>query len=206
MATEREVAVEVEPQTGISFPVTLDDGKLQLNCVCVRKKSMLGVGVKISTNGMYTDNEKLKDLLKSKIGAAPAKPTSQMYDLVIDSDVPMTIRMVIVFSGLTMNMVKKGMADNLATVIKKLNGGKKNDELSKTVLGPASDEIKLKPGSVLEFSRLPGHVLQTKVMGEMISKVESELLCRAFIHGYIGDDAQDKETKERYGMALLSLF
>ncbi|KAK8717009.1 hypothetical protein V6N13_044294 [Hibiscus sabdariffa] len=41
-----EVAAEVEPNTGVSFPVKLDDGK-QLNCVGVRKKSMLGLGIKI---------------------------------------------------------------------------------------------------------------------------------------------------------------
>lgn len=41
-----EVAVEVEPKTGVSFPVKLDDGKM-LNCVGLRKKSMLGIGIKI---------------------------------------------------------------------------------------------------------------------------------------------------------------
>ncbi|KAA3459412.1 fatty-acid-binding protein 1-like isoform X2 [Gossypium australe] len=63
--------VAVEPKTGVSFPVKLDDGK-QLNCV-----------------GMYADNEKLKDLLKSKIGKAPEKPTKELYQMVIDSDVEM---------------------------------------------------------------------------------------------------------------------
>lgn len=41
-----EVAAEVEPKTGVSFPVKLDDGKM-LNCVGLRKKSMLGIGIKI---------------------------------------------------------------------------------------------------------------------------------------------------------------
>lgn len=36
----------MEPKTGVSFPVKLDDGQ-QLNCVGLRKKSMLGVGIKI---------------------------------------------------------------------------------------------------------------------------------------------------------------
>lgn len=43
---DEEVAVEVEPKTGISFPVVLGDGK-QLNAVGLRKKSMLGLGIKI---------------------------------------------------------------------------------------------------------------------------------------------------------------
>lgn len=46
VARKEEVAVEVEPKTGVSFPVKLDDGK-QLNCVGLRKKSMLGMGIKV---------------------------------------------------------------------------------------------------------------------------------------------------------------
>lgn len=43
---KEDIAVEVEPKTGVSFPVKLNDGK-QLNCVGLRKKSMLGLGIKI---------------------------------------------------------------------------------------------------------------------------------------------------------------
>lgn len=41
-----DIAVEVELKTGVSFPAKLDDGK-QLNCVGLRKKSILGLGIKI---------------------------------------------------------------------------------------------------------------------------------------------------------------
>lgn len=44
------------------------------------------------------------------------------------------------------------------------------------------------------------------VMGEVVSKVESELLCRAYIHMYLGDDAFDKDAREKFGVSLLSLF
>lgn len=50
--------------------------------------------------------------------------------MVIDSDVGMMLRMVIVYGGLTMNMVKKNFDEGLGASIKKLNGGKKDDELS----------------------------------------------------------------------------
>ncbi|KAE8691624.1 putative aldose 1-epimerase [Hibiscus syriacus] len=141
---EEEVAVEVEPKTGVSFPLKLDDGK-QLNCVGVRKKSMLGLGIKIYAFGVYTDNEKLKDVLKSKIGTAPEKPDNELYQLVINSDVEMVVRLVIVFSSLTitMSMARKKFGDGLGESIKKLNGGKKNDELAHKLMGEASDSIKL---------------------------------------------------------------
>lgn len=45
-----EVGVEIDPNTGISFPVKLEDGR-QLNCVGVRKKYLLGFGIKIYSFG-----------------------------------------------------------------------------------------------------------------------------------------------------------
>lgn len=44
------------------------------------------------------------------------------------------------------------------------------------------------------------------VMDQVVSNVESELLCKAYIHMYLGDDACDKDAKEKLGMSLLSLF
>ncbi|GMI86790.1 fatty-acid-binding protein 1 [Hibiscus trionum] len=202
---QEEVAVEVEPKTGVSFPVKLDDGK-HLNCVGVRKKSMLGLGIKIYGFGMYADNEKLKDLFKSKFGKSPEKLNKELYQWVIDSDVGMVVRLVIVFSSLTMSMVRKNFEEGLGASINKLTGGKKNDELANKLMGEASGNIKLTPGSLIEISRLPGFVLETKVMGEVISKVESELLCRAYINLYLGDDPLDKDAKDKFGMSLISLF
>lgn len=80
--------------------------------------------------GIYADNETLKDLLRTKIGKAPTKPTKEMYQLVIDSDVGMLVRLVMVFSNLTMSMVRKNFDEVLGASIKKLTGGK-NDELTK---------------------------------------------------------------------------
>ncbi|OIT06469.1 PREDICTED: fatty-acid-binding protein 1-like [Nicotiana attenuata] len=201
---EEEVPVEVEPKTGVSFPVKLEDG-MQLKAVGLRKKSMLGMGLKIYGFGIYADNEKLKDLMQSKIGKAPSKPTKEMYQMVIDSDFGMIVRLVIVFSNLTINMVRKNFDEGLGAAIKKLTGGK-NEELTKKIMGEASDDIKLTSGSVIEISRLPGYVLQTKVKGEIVSKVESELLCRAFIYMYLGDDPFDKEAKEKFGASMVSMF
>jgi len=201
---KEKVQSEIEPKTGLSFPVKLDDGQ-QLNAVGVRKKSMLGISIKVYGFGIYADNARLKDLLESKFGKAPAKPTEEMYRLVIDSDAGMQVRLVIVFSKLTMSMVRKNFDEGLGASIKKLTGAK-NDQLAKKVMGEASDDIKLTSGSAVEISRLPGYILQTKVMGEVVSKVKSELLCRAYINMYLGDDPLDKEAKDGFGMSLISLF
>ncbi|XAR52571.1 hypothetical protein NMG60_11020714 [Bertholletia excelsa] len=200
---KEEVQVEVEPKTGISFPTKLDDGK-QLNAVGLRKKSLFGIGMKIYGFGIYADNEKLKDLMQPGTRKQPA-PSEEMYQQVINSDVEVMVRMVISFSGLTMTMIRKNFDASLAASIKKLTGGK-NKEVPKKILTEESDNIKLTTGSVMEISRLPGYIFQIKVMDEVVSKVESELICKAYIHMYLGDDPVDKEAKEKFGMSLISLL
>ncbi|KAL6518796.1 hypothetical protein OROHE_017549 [Orobanche hederae] len=203
---DEDVPVEFEPKTGVCFPVKLaDDGK-KLNAVGLRKKSMLlGIGIRIYAFGIYSDNDRLRELLRTKMGKAPSKATKEMFQMVIDTDVEMMVRFVIVFSALTMSMVRKSFDESLGASIKKLTG-RKNDELTKKIMGEASDDIKLTPGSVIEISRLPGYILQTKVKDEVVSRVESELLCRAYMYLYLGDDPFDKEAKEKFGTSLLSLF
>ena len=91
--------------------------------------TIVHTGMKIFA-GIYADNLKLKDLVKSKIGKAPSKPTKEMFQMVVDSDVGMTVKLNIVFSNLTMSMVRKNFDEGLGAAIKKLTGGK-NDELAK---------------------------------------------------------------------------
>ncbi|KAH0984908.1 hypothetical protein GBA52_012085 [Prunus armeniaca] len=207
-----------------------------LGCVGLRKKSMLGMGIKnygfapiqnvlsisiLQFVGIYADNEKLRELLKLKIGKAPAKPTKEMYQLVIDSDAEMMVRLVIVFSSLTMNMVSlmkvlehpsrnllvaRRTRHSQISIVPTLTYHYTYILLRHQVMGQASDDIKLTSGSVIEISRLLGNILQTKVIGEVVSKVESELLCRAYVNMYLGDDPLDKDTKEKFGMSLPSLF
>lgn len=80
--------------------------------------------------GIYADNEKLRELETTEVGKAPSKPTKEMYLMVVDSNVGMMVQLVIVYSGLTMNMVRKNFDEGLGAAIKKLTGGK-NEELTK---------------------------------------------------------------------------
>lgn len=202
---KKEVAVEVEPKSGISFPVKLEDGK-QLYSVGVRKKTVFGMSVMVYGFAIYADNEKLKSLLRSKIGKAQSKPSKELYQAVIDSDLEMTVKLKPAHPLLTMPIMKKGFGESMTAAIKKLKGGRKNEELALKIMGGASDNIKLTTASVIEVAKLQGYILQTKVMGEMVSKVESEVLCRAYISMYLGADSVDKDAKEKFGMSMLSLF
>ncbi|XP_062119007.1 chalcone isomerase-like protein 1 [Humulus lupulus] len=132
----------------------------------------------------------------------------EMYQLAIDGDIGLTQKIVIAYSGLKMNMFKKAFSEALGESIMKFNGGRKNEELANKVLGPASDQIKLATDSEVEISKLPGYVLETKVNVELASRVESELLCRAYFGIYLGENTMKcyKESKEMFGQSMLSLF
>ncbi|WOK97429.1 hypothetical protein Cni_G06137 [Canna indica] len=203
---EDKVEMAKEPRTGVSFPVKLPDGK-QLNASGLRRKKILLLGIDIYAFGIYADNAGLRELLMRRFGRAPEKATSkELFDAVIDNDVGMVVRMVMVFGGLSLSLVRKNLDQGLGESIKKLNGGHKNEELINKVMGTAKDNMKLPPGSIIEITRFPGYVLQTKVKDELVSKLESELLCRAYFQMYLGDDAFDKEAKEKFGRSLFSLL
>ncbi|GKD95941.1 fatty-acid-binding protein 1-like protein [Tanacetum coccineum] len=210
-----KMLVEVERRTGVPFPVKLSDGK-DLIAVCLRRKTFLGCHSEsivlvniyciIYVNGIYVDNEKLTGVLRSKIVNASTKATNEMYKMVIDNPVGITVKMVIAVSNLSMTMVRKNFNDNsVGTAIGKLGGGK-NNELTKRMMREAKDDLKLTRGSEIEITCLPGCILETKVHGKVVNRLESEMLCQACIYLYLGDDPLDKEAKEKFRMFMLSLI
>lgn len=68
------------------------------------------------------------------------------------------------------------------------------------------DEYKLSRGTKIQFTRLPGHVLQTKINEQEVGCIQSPLLCRSLFDLYIGDYPFDQEAKEKIGMGLASLL
>nr|XP_043614997.1 chalcone isomerase-like protein 1 [Erigeron canadensis] len=197
---DEEMPVEVETMMGYSFPVKLSDGK-ELKAIGLRKKSVLGLSFRIYSFGIYVDNRKLMDVVNSKTLENPAKATKEMYKMVIDDPAGISVKMIILISNLTMNMVRKNFNDGIGAAIWKLGG--KNNELTKRIMGEATNDVKLTPGSEIEVTCLPGNVLETKVHGKVVSKLESEILCRAFVYLYLGDDPFDKVAKEKFGTCLL---
>ncbi|XP_031480645.1 chalcone isomerase-like protein 1 [Nymphaea colorata] len=200
--TEEKVE-EVEPKTGVAFPLTLENRK-RLHATGLRKKKVMGISFKIYAFGLYADHVKMKEVIQSKFPKMPEKPEQDMYDLVINSDFEMTVKLVIVFRGLTMSLVRKQFDTGLGASIKKLSG-EKHEELLSKVMERASDSIKLPVGSVIEITRFPGFVMQTKVKGEIVGGLESELLCRAYISMYLGDEPLDEDAKESFGASIISL-
>nr|GEV20277.1 exocyst complex component EXO84B [Tanacetum cinerariifolium] len=135
-----KMLVEVKRRTGVSFSVKLSDGK-ELIAVGFRRKNFLGLSFRVYSFGIYVDNEKVTGVLRSEIMNAPTKAKNEMYKMVIDNPVGITVKMVIAVSNLSMNMVRKNFNDNsVGTAIGKLGGGK-NNELTKRMMGEAKDDL-----------------------------------------------------------------
>lgn len=158
LTMEEKDDMEVEPKTGVSFPVKLPNG-MQLQATGLRRKKILAFGFNIYAfgdikcifmktclekfvlmwcdwnfllffAGIYGDIAGLKQLLRSKHGKpTEIDGTKELYESVINSDVGMVVRLVIVFGGLTMSLVRKNFDEGLGASLKKLTGGRPDEEL-----------------------------------------------------------------------------
>ncbi|XP_062102914.1 chalcone isomerase-like protein 1 [Humulus lupulus] len=93
-----------------------------------------------------------------------------MYQLAIDGDFGLALKMVTTYSGLKMNMVK----NNFGEIV--------GESMAKRMRS-----------------------LQT-MNRELVSRVESELLCRAHFRMYLKDDSIDKDAREMFRKSMLSFF
>ncbi|XP_077217641.1 chalcone isomerase-like protein 1 [Tasmannia lanceolata] len=202
-APSESISVVYEESTKVAFPSFSEDGK-ELCAVGVRKKSIMGlIAIKIYAFGIYADWKALEEILKPMFDPVPDKASREMYSAIVDGDMGLEVRLEIVFGGLNMHMVKKIFNDNLRASIKNFSEDE-HGELLERVLGEAKEDIKLPAGSVIQIKKLPGYVLQTQVKGEVVSEVESKLLCQAFFNMYLGDEPLDAQAKASFGKSLIS--
>lgn len=196
-----------EPTTGASFPALLDDGNKQLAGVGLRKKSILGLkNITVYAFGIYADEASLKDKLGSKYlqqSGAEIKANKAFYDDIVESDLSLTVRLVIVYGRLKIGSVRSAFEESIGNRIKKFSGAE-NRPLLESFTQLFRDEIKLPRGTTIDISRCPGHILQTKIDGIDIGNVHSSLLCRSFVDLYIGEDPFDLQAKEEIGLRLAS--
>lgn len=197
-----------QPNTGVSFPIALHDGK-QLAGIGLRKKSLFGLkNITVYAFGIYANELSLKDKIGSKYGheaAADLKEAKAFYDDLVESDVDLTVRLIIVYGRLKIGSVRSAFEESIGNRIKKFSGSE-NRPLLESFTKLFREEIKLPKGTTIDITRNPGYVLQTKVDGMEIGSVQSPLLCRAFLDLYIGEEPFDTKAKEEIGVGLASFL
>ncbi|CAI7827752.1 unnamed protein product, partial [Closterium sp. NIES-54] len=68
-----------------------------------------------------------------------------------------------------------------------------------------TNDIKLHRGTVIDITRRPGHVLETKIDGKYMGSTKSALISRALFELYVGDKPFDKKAREGLVEKLISV-
>ncbi|KAH9301882.1 hypothetical protein KI387_013465, partial [Taxus chinensis] len=198
----------VEPNTGVSFPSSLDENK-KLAGVGVRKKNIFGfTSINVYAFGLYADKLSLQEKLLDKYrkqSETELKENKEFYEDVIGNDLGLTVRLEIVYSRLSIGSVRSAFEESIGNRLWKFSGTE-NKELLQRFTSQFKDDYKLPRGTKIDISRLPGHILQTKIDDKEIGSIQSKLLCQSLFDLYIGEDPLDKQAKEKIGLGLVSLL
>ncbi|CAI5534755.1 unnamed protein product [Closterium sp. Naga37s-1] len=134
--------------------------------VGVRNKNLLGLkNIKVYAYGVYVDEAALKKQLGSKYGGMKGealKGSRWLVEDAITADVTMAVRLVIFYRHLKMGQVRDAFNDSLGGRMKELSGGVPQTELLHSFTKWFTNDIKLHRGTVIDITRRPGHVLETK--------------------------------------------
>ncbi|XP_023514703.1 fatty-acid-binding protein 1 [Cucurbita pepo subsp. pepo] len=197
----------VDSKTGMSFPSVIGDSQ-QLLGIGLRRKAILGLkNINVYAYGVYADNNDIKESLSEKYGKLSVSELQEKnFDKdIMEADICMTVRLQIVYGRLSIRSVRSAFEESVGSRLEKF-GGSDNKELLHKFTSQFKDEYKIPRGSVIDLSKERGHVLRTIIDGKEVGSIESQLLCRAILDLYIGEDPFDKQAKQDIKQALTSIL
>ncbi|KAJ3674637.1 hypothetical protein LUZ60_005253 [Juncus effusus] len=183
-----------EVKNGTGFPTVVDGGRRLLG-VGMRRSNVLGLkSIDVYSFGVYADESDIKKVAKEN-GSISTSDT-------LENDIKMTIRLQIVYSRLSIKSVRNAFGKSVGNRLQKFNDGSDTNDLLQRFVSMFRDEQKLPKGSVIELSREEGFVLQTKIDGKEVGRIQSKLLCKSILDLYLGDDPFDKRAKDEIQLNL----
>ncbi|XP_023547780.1 fatty-acid-binding protein 1-like [Cucurbita pepo subsp. pepo] len=195
----------VDPRTGLSFPSVIRDSQ-QLLGIGLRKKAVLGLkNITVYAFGVYADSDDLKESLSEKYGKLTVSELQEkdFEKDVMEGDIRMTVRLQIDYEKLRVGFVRNAFEESIGTRLQKF-GGSNSKALLRKFTSQFKDEYKVCRGSVIDLSKERGHVLRTMVDGKEVGSIQSQILCRAILDLYIGEDPFDRQAKEDIRRALFT--
>lgn len=216
------LAMVVEPKTGLEFPTQLscnnvDDqaGDGRPSCqilagVGARSKEIMKFkSIKIYAFGLYVQPDHLRGQLGEKYKGFTAEELKNRPDILEDllrrHEVEMTLRLVVHYKGLKMEMVRNAFQDSLKNRLNKIEGGA-NDKGLQTFCSYLSNDIRLYQGSTIDIRWQPGGRLRTEIEGRRVGVIHSPPLCQAFFDLYIGDPPVSAVAKQEIGANLARIL
>ncbi|XP_024517125.1 fatty-acid-binding protein 2 [Selaginella moellendorffii] len=206
----------VEPHSGVQFPLHLlglEGNGLQLSQVLggvgVRCRQLMKIkSINLYAFGMYVHPESLRAQLGEKYaGVSPSdlKFRSEFYDDLLRHEVSLTVRMVVLYKGLTVDLVRSAFQVSLRNRLRKIKGAE-DDEGLQIFCSYLSGDLKIHKGTVIDIHWQPGGRLQTVVDGRRVGTIFSENLCRAFFDLYIGDPPVSSSAKHSIGESFARIL
>ncbi|WOL15212.1 fatty-acid-binding protein 1 [Canna indica] len=204
----------VEPIPGITFPTVLDERRrlVGTGVPLQRKGNVFGLDYYWLKNicyayGVYADDNDIKRLSwkYGNFSISDLKKNEEFITDVLDQDIRLTVRLQIVYNRLSIGSVRNAFAKTVGSRIQKFSGSE-NKELLQSFTSLFKDEYKLPKGSIIDLSREEGYVLQIKIDGKKVGKIQSKLLCKSVFDLYLGEDPFDKRAKEDIQSGLASLL
>ncbi|KAK9732945.1 hypothetical protein RND81_04G033300 [Saponaria officinalis] len=193
-----------EPKTGMVFPSVIKDCQTLLG-IGLRRKCVFGLkNVDVYAFGVYADEDDVQKKLKGKYekhSANDLKGNKDFSQVLLESDVNITVRLQIVYSKLSIRSVRSAFEESVGSRLQKF-GGSDDKELLQRFTSQFKDELKIPRGSVIELSRQNGHVLHTIIDGQEVGSIESKVLCQSVLDLYVGEDSFDQQAKESVMLKL----
>ncbi|KAL5199535.1 hypothetical protein ABZP36_020738 [Zizania latifolia] len=203
----------IEPKTGIKFPAFLEDDSSPSTTVLVGMgfkgvKIMRVKNLDLYAFGLYLQLNSISEKLGPKYASVPnikLKDHPDFYDDLLRENLPMRVRLVVNYNGLSIGAVRDVFEKSLGLRLQKMNPNTDYHCL-KTFGSYFNEDIPIPAGTRIDFCQTSDGQLVTEIDGRQIGTVKSKDLCRALFGMYIGDSPVSLEAKKDIAQNVAGLM
>ncbi|KAF0902565.1 hypothetical protein E2562_018061 [Oryza meyeriana var. granulata] len=158
--------------------------------------------------GLYLQPNTISEKLGPKYASVPTiklKDSPDFYDDLLRENLPMRVRLVVHYNGLSIGAVRDVFEKSLGLRLQKMNPNTDYHCL-KTFGSYFNEDIPIPAGTKIDFCQTSDGQLITEIDGRQIGAVKSKDLCRALFGMYIGDSPVSLEAKKDIGQNVAGLM
>lgn len=203
----------IEPKTGIKFPAFLEDDSSPSTTVLVGMgfkgvKVMRVKNLDLYAFGLYLQPNTISEKLGPKYASVPTinlKDNPDFYDDLLRENLPMRVRLVLHYNGLSIGAVRDVFEKSLGLRLQKMNPNTDYHCL-KTFGSYFNEDIPIPAGTKIDFCQTSDGQLITEIDGRQIGAVKSKDFCRALFGMYIGDSPVSLQAKKDIAQNVAGLI
>jgi hypothetical protein len=158
--------------------------------------------------GLYLQPNTISEKLGPKYASVPTinlKDNPDFYDDLLRENLPMRVRLVLHYNGLSIGAVRDVFEKSLGLRLQKMNPNTDYHCL-KTFGSYFNEDIPIPAGTKIDFCQTSDGQLITEIDGRQIGAVKSKDLCRALFGMYIGDSPVSLQAKKDIAQNVAGLI